>query len=501
MKSAISKMQLIILTALRMTVGWHFLYEGFDKLFNPDWSSANYLNTSRWIFAPVFRAFAQNSMTLTVIDILNIAGLILIGLALMLGLWTRIACFSGAGLLFIYYLSHPPFIGLDFGLSTEGNYLIINKDIIEMMTLLALAMLPKSHYLGLDRFFNKSILKVIAPKKEQIKTLFSESIIPVNKKRREFIKGLISIPFLGAFTAALFKKNAWESLEEKNLLDAVSSASVKSFDFSSLDDLRGQIPKARILRKYFSRLILGGNLIGGWAHARDLLYVSKLVKAYHHRDKVFETLLLAEKCGINTILTNPLLCGIIQEYWRRNIGKIQFISDCGGDDLLERVQISVDAGAAACYIQGEKSDALVRDGHIDLIGEALNLIRKNDLPAGIGAHYLKTIQACVDYGLTPDFWMKTLHHHQYWSAHPREEHDNIYCRKPEETIAFMNELKQPWIAFKVLAAGAIEPEDGFRYAFDHGADFICVGMYDFQIVDDVNLTLKILNHPAERVLL
>jgi len=63
--------------------------------------------------------------------------------------------------------------------------------------------------------------------------------------------------------------------------------------------------------------------------------------------------------------------------------------------------------------------------------------------------------------------------------------DNIFCFNPQETIDFMNQLEEPWIAFKVLAAGAIEPKQGFPFAFNNGADFICVGMYDFQIVDDV----------------
>ena len=53
----------------------------------------------------------------------------------------------------------------------------------------------------------------------------------------------------------------------------------------------------------------------------------------------------------------------------------------------------------------------------------------------------------------------------------------------------MGTLKEPWIAFKVLAAGAIKPEDGLKYAFDNGADFVCLGMYDFQIVEDVNIAL------------
>jgi hypothetical protein len=55
-----------------------------------------------------------------------------------------------------------------------------------------------------------------------------------------------------------------------------------------------------------------------------------------------------------------------------------------------------------------------------------------------------------------------------------------------------------WIASKVLAAGAIDPKDGFRYAFENGADSICVGMYDFQIVDDVNITLDVLKGNLQR---
>ncbi len=57
----------------------------------------------------------------------------------------------------------------------------------------------------------------------------------------------------------------------------------------------------------------------------------------------------------------------------------------------------------------------------------------------------------------------------------------------------METLPQPWIAFKTLAAGAIKPADAFRYAFENGADFVCVGMYDFQMVEDANIALDVLN--------
>jgi hypothetical protein len=71
-------------------------------------------------------------------------------------------------------------------------------------------------------------------------------------------------------------------------------------------------------------------------------------------------------------------------------------------------------------------------------------------------------------------------------------HDNMFDLFPEQTIEFMHGIKKPWIAFKVLAGGAIPPKDGFKFAFENGADFICVGMFDFQIVEDVNIALEVL---------
>lgn len=246
--------------------------------------------------------------------------------------------------------------------------------------------------------------------------------------------------------------------------------------------------KGRIGTKTFSRLILGGNPIGGWLHSRDLNYVGSLARAYLTDDKKMQIFQMAENCGIDTILGHPVMIDILQKYWSRGIGKIQWISDCGSADFETAARQSIDGGCVAGYCQGEMTDRLVEQGDFKSIERGLDVLRKAGLPAGIGAHHIASLKACVAHGVIPDFWMKTLHHHKYWSARPGEPaRDNRYCDDPEGTIAFFETRKEPFIAFKVLAAGAIPPADGIRYGLENGGDFVCMGMFDFQMIEDVNI--------------
>jgi len=305
-----------------------------------------------------------------------------------------------------------------------------------------------------------------------------------NMNRREFVKK--SLVASAGITGAL-------SFEEKNLLAQMKKAAKKP-----AGSVKG-LPMGRIGKLKISRIFCGGNLIGGWAHSRDLTYVSSLVVAYHTDEKVFETLELAEENGINTILTNPVSDRVINKYWNERGGKIQWISDCAtGSDIKTGIKRSVDSGVHAAYIQGGLADTAVEKGQVHLLGEALEFIKEQGVPGGLGAHLLSTVKACVKGGLKPDFWVKTLHPHDYWSAKIQPENDNIWSRTPEETIKYMETLDTPWIAFKVLAAGAIHPRDSFKYVFENGADFACVGMFDFQIIEDVLIAKDALSGKMNR---
>ena len=487
-------------TLLRIIVGWHFLFEGISKLVSPGWTSKYYLLGSKWIFSGLFHQMAGSDSAMKIVDSMNIGGLLLIGLSLFIGLYIRWSSIAGATLLLFYFVAYPPLPGYTMGVVSEGSYLWVNKTLIEFFLMILFALLPLESFFGIDRWKKRwKDEKARAP----IPGLDSGSS-GFSHKRRELLRDLIGVPALGLFAYALYRKHKWESFEEKFLdgqePDASTGATIKSYSFISLDQLNQKVPMGKIGNLEISRMIMGGNLIGGWAHSRDLIYVSKLVKAYHSDVKVMQTLELGEKCGMNVLLSNPQLSFILNRYGHETGSRIKFISDCGvGSDFIKGIQQSIVAGADAMYCQGELSDRLVQSGNYEVLEKGIEMIRAEGKPAGIGAHRIETIKAVTEKGIRPDFWVKTLHNHDYWSAQPEADwHDNMFCFKPQETIDFMNTLAEPWIAFKVLAAGAIQPRDGFQYAFDNGADFICVGMYDFQIVENCNTLVDSL-HNVNRV--
>ncbi len=150
--------QLAALVGLRVLIGWHFLYEGLVKLMKPFWSAQGFLLDSQGFAKDFFYWMANTETVLNTLNFLNIWGLILVGLGLMLGLFSRWAAIGGIVMLAFFYLSHPPFIGAEYLLPSEGNYLLVNKNLIELAALIVLLLFPCSHRIGLDRliFFKKS---------------------------------------------------------------------------------------------------------------------------------------------------------------------------------------------------------------------------------------------------------------------------------------------------------------------------------------------------------
>ena len=334
--------------------------------------------------------------------------------------------------------------------------------------------------------------------------------------RRCFLaRGVLGAAGLGA---------AYSSIEEQTLLaamqDGAAQAGQGAAEKPKADIPPGSLPCGKIRDVSLSRLFIGGNLIGGWAHSRDLMYASKLFTSYNTEAKVFETLELAQACGVNTIQLDPQCWPVVTKYNRGRSTKIQtmvcipLIDDKA--KMNEEVKRQVDLGATLIYSHGGTTDShMMSGGTTEVIGQMVDLIKAQGVPAGVGGHSLNMPKACERDKIDPDYYVKTFHIDRYWSATPEERRkeydwmrgdssdhnanfDNMWCNNPEETAAFMEQVEKPWVAFKVMAAGAIHPRIAFSAAYRNGADFVIAGMFDFQVEPDVKIAIESLTKVDNR---
>lgn len=145
---------MIFLLTLRFAIGWHVLYEGISKMMNPQWTSANFLQESQGILLGFSSWILSNSSLLSIVDFLNVWGLILIGLGLIFGFLFKPAAIAGSVLIFIYYLSVPPLVGYEYTLPSDGSNLVINRTLIEAVALYGLVLFPTNKVFGLDYFIS-----------------------------------------------------------------------------------------------------------------------------------------------------------------------------------------------------------------------------------------------------------------------------------------------------------------------------------------------------------
>jgi len=142
---------MIAITVLRVLVGWHFFYEGLTKLTAPSWSAAGFLKQAKGPLAGSFHAMAAQPGTLANADLATMWLLTLVGACLILGLFTRLASLAGIGFILLFYLATPPFIGYFYSIPSEGSYLIVNKNLVELCALVVILSTRSGLFAGLDR--------------------------------------------------------------------------------------------------------------------------------------------------------------------------------------------------------------------------------------------------------------------------------------------------------------------------------------------------------------
>lgn len=76
--------------------------------------------------------------------------LVVVGAGLLLGLFSRLSALGGASFLLMAILTWPSLPWLAAPPQIEGNYLVVSKNVIELLALLMLACIPSGRWFGVD---------------------------------------------------------------------------------------------------------------------------------------------------------------------------------------------------------------------------------------------------------------------------------------------------------------------------------------------------------------
>ena len=433
-----------LFAAMRMAIGWHFLYEGVWKLLQPDgWSCASYLGVAQGPFASVFLWMSEQPALVAVGNWAVMLGLVAIGLGLITGVLARSASLAGILLMAMFYCCQPPEPFARAVSGADGRFFLVERNVLEAFALLLVAVTPC--------------------RKGWVKTL---------------LPGAAVLLVFGGLVGWQYRAGAFRKVE------AVTSATVKVHEFTALKALKAPFAETNALAGCeISALALGGDLIAGHSHGRDLIWTDEFMRRYHAGGTLERTVRYAVFCGITAAFVEPPAIARMAATAKSVGCDLACFANCAdGADAATAVQ----AGARSVYLRPEVADARAKAGDGAGLKARMADLRRTGLPVGLGAESVETVKFAVAQGVLPDYWVVAFHSLDYPAATLKEACNSIWCRDPEGTAAYLKTRPEPWVAIRGLAGGAIAPETAYRFAREHGAAAVAIDLLDYRVVETVN---------------
>ena len=438
----------IALLLLRIAIGWHFLYEGCWKLMQEDgWSCLSYLNAAQGPLAPLFKWMAGLPWLVTTGDWAVQIGLVVIGVSLVTGACARFTALGGIALMAMFYCCQPPEPFATAFSGADGRFFLIERNAVEAAGLLLIAALPW-------------------------------------RRRFEWMH-LPGAAALAAF-AVCFCLHGRDGGFKK--VEAVTSATVKVHEFTALAALKAPLDeKAEIAGVKFSRLALGGDLIAGHAHARDLIWTDEFMRRYNGGVTLGRTVRYCLHCGIDAVFAEPAFLEPMRKAAKEAGGDLAFFANCTNAQDAAQAR---DGGAKGVYLRPELADELARKGDAAQLKSLVDALKSTGLPAGVGAEDVETVKFCATNGVAPAYWVLAFHSLDYPAATLKTRCNSIWCVDPKAAAAYMKTRPEPWVAIRCLAGGAIDPVKAYKFAKDNGAAAAAIDLLDYRIVETVNGIMK-----------
>ncbi|MBN1675785.1 MAG: hypothetical protein JXR37_32375 [Kiritimatiellae bacterium] len=227
-----------------------------------------------------------------------------------------------------------------------------------------------------------------------------------------------------------------------------------------------------------TRLLIGANPFGGFSHqTRDR---NEAMRAYHTPARILETWSRAEASGINTMVTNnesPNVMEAVRAYLGGG-GGLQWIAQVAmhsTNDMIRSIDTVVEMGCKAVYIHGDLVDGLYDKRDESRLRAWLDHARSLGVPAGVAGHSPATHRWVYELGAA-DFHVVCFF--RCGSVH-RGEGLRFKLEDLPRAAECVRAIAKPCIGYKIMAAGRIDAQMAFEYAFTHikPTDVVNVGMH------------------------
>ena len=269
------------------------------------------------------------------------------------------------------------------------------------------------------------------------------------------------------------------------------------------------LPTVPLGPHHITRLIIGGNPFSGFSHQsaeRD-----EEMLDYYTVDRIKQTLHDCEAAGINTCLmrVDPHILRMLREYYNEG-GRLQWLAQQDpGEDFDRNLGCAVRTGAIAYFLHGAVVDGAYASGALGPIAEMIEKIKAKGLLAGVAGHVPEAHIALASPPLpgtltpsplpmgegrreapgegqqgtrgargegTPDFHMVCFYN--CGSLHAGKG-DRFDTGDPPKAVEAIRQIQKPCIAYKVMGAGRVPPEDALRFAYSNikPTDAVVVGMF------------------------
>jgi hypothetical protein len=262
-----------------------------------------------------------------------------------------------------------------------------------------------------------------------------------------------------------------EFLKETLLLSAAAVAVRSGSGLQAATLPPGRLPAIKLGRLEVSRLILGSNPFFGFSHGNPQASPEEM-KAYYKDEQVMAVLDAAADQGITAVWT-PCYDSWVRLWsrYQERDGKLKIWigqPDPGPAQMKQHITVAARNGAKAICIQGIQVDEQMKAKRYEVVREWLELVHSFGLPAGLATHGAKTHLLAEEKGLPTDFYHQTLY-----------RPDNYIAEGLEESLATIEKIDKPVVAYKVLGAGRIRPADTLPYVFKRlkPKDGVCIGAF------------------------